>query len=134
MAYRILADAAMVMHFAFLVYLVMGGFIAWRLRWTIWLHLATVGWGLSTVVFGFGCPLTQVEQWARRSAGEQGLVPTGFIDHYLTGVVYPQEALELVRLLAGLVVIASWVGLVLLNRSTSHGVRRSRTPEEEPAV
>lgn len=132
MAYKMIADVAMVMHLAFLVYLVVGGFIAWRLRWTIWLHLVTVGWGFGTVLFGLECPLTQVENWARRSAGEQGLDPTGFIDHYLTGVVYPQEAQGLVRLLAGLVVVASWVGFML--RSRSQDVPRSRSPKGEPAI
>jgi hypothetical protein len=116
MAYRILADSAMVVHFAFLVYLVVGGFLAWRWPRTIWLHVFMAGWGFSTVLFGFDCPLTHLEDWARQSAGQLGLPPTGFIDHYLTGVVYPQEALGLVRMIAGLSVVVSWVGFVLLRR------------------
>lgn len=116
MAYRILADAAMVAHLAFLGYVVLGGFLAWRWRWTIWLHVVMVGWGFSTVLFGFACPLTYVEDWARRSAGQQGLPASGFIDHYLTGVVYPQEALGPVRVVAALVVLFSWVAFVLRGR------------------
>lgn len=120
MAYRILADAAMAVHLAFLVYVVIGGFIAWRWRWTIWLHGLMAGWGFSTILFGFDCPLTHVEDWARRSAGQEGLPATGFIDHYLTGLVYPPQALGLVRALAGLSVIISWVGFVLHGRRQSH--------------
>lgn len=124
MTYRMLADAAMVVHLAFLVYVVSGGFLAWRWRWTIWLHLLAVGWGFSTVLFGLDCPLTHVEDWARRSAGQDGLPATGFIDHYLTGVVYPREALGLVRVLAGLAVAISWVGFVLRGRAGPRGQAR----------
>lgn len=116
MGYRILADVAMVLHLAFLVYVVLGGFLAWRWPRTIWLHAAAAVWGFSTAVFGLPCPLTRVESWARRSAGEQGLPAEGFIDHYLTGVVYPQQALGLVQWLAGIVVVVSWIGFVVLRR------------------
>jgi Protein of Unknown function (DUF2784) len=116
MGYRVLADVAMVAHFAFLVYVVTGGFLAWRWRRTIWVHVAMVGWGFSTVLFGLDCPLTHVEDWARRSAGQEGLPAEGFIDHYLTGVVYPEQHLALVRLLAGVSVVVSWVGFVWRGR------------------
>ncbi len=108
--YRLLADATAVAHFLFVAYLVAGGFLAWRWRWTIWTHLAAVAWGLSTVLFGFDCPLTHLEDWARHRAGEAGLPPSGFIDHYITGVLYPRDALELVRVLVLLAVVASWIG------------------------
>lgn len=116
MGYRILADVAMVLHLAFLVYVVLGGFLAWRWRWTIWLHVAAALWGFGTAVFGLACPLTWVENWARQSAGQQGLPESGFIDHYLTGVVYPQQALVLVQTLAALVVLVSWVGFLVRGR------------------
>lgn len=121
MVYRILADAAMVAHFAFLAYLVVGGFIAWRLPWTVWIHVVVVAWGLGTVLFGLDCPLTQLEDSARRAAGQRGLPPAGFIDHYLSGVVYPQEALGLMRVLVACFVTASWAGLALRARSRSGG-------------
>jgi hypothetical protein len=99
----------MVLHFAFLVYLVLGGFLAWRWRRTIWLHVAVVAWGVSIVTIGQECPLTHVENWARRRAGGQDL-PGGFINTYLTGVVYPPAYLAEVRLLVAALVLVSWVG------------------------
>lgn len=109
----------MIVHFLFLAYVVTGGFIAWRWPRTIWLHLAVAGWGFSTVVVGFTCPLTYVEDWAREKAGDQGLT-TGFIDTYLEGVVYPQRFAGLMQLLAGIAVVISWIGYAILR------VRRSR--------
>lgn len=119
MWFRVLADATVVVHFAFVAYVVVGGFIAWRWPWTIWLHIAAFGWGFSTVLVGIECPLTHLENWSRQHAGMAGLPPSGFIDHYITGVIYPESALGLVRLLVALCVVASWVGygIIAHNRS-----------------
>jgi hypothetical protein len=119
--YQLLAVATMIFHFAFLAYVVTGGFLAWRWPWSIWLHVAMAGWGFSTVVFGFACPLTHIEDWARQKAGEQGLT-TGFIDTYLAGVIYPDRFAGLMRLLAGIAVVTSWIGYAIVR------ARRSRRP------
>ncbi|GAA1655036.1 DUF2784 domain-containing protein [Nonomuraea maheshkhaliensis] len=111
--YRLLADAAMVAHFAFLLYLALGGFVAWRWRRTLWAHLAVVAWGVLSVVTGVECPLTHVEDWARRSAGQQGLTAGGFIDHYIEGVVYPEEYTNLARLGVTVLILFSYAGYVL---------------------
>jgi len=116
MLYRLLADATAVLHFAFVAYVVVGGFLAWRWPRTLWLHLLAVGWGFGTVLVGYDCPLTHLEDWSRRRAGEDGLPSSGFIDHYLTGVIYPESALELVRVLVAICVITSWTGYLLLRR------------------
>ncbi|WP_232716749.1 DUF2784 domain-containing protein [Gordonia metallireducens] len=111
MPYRVLADGMAVLHMMFLLYVMFGGFIAWRWPRTVVLHLAAVGWGIASVGIGLGCPLTDAENWARHQAGEKGLPPTGFIDNYLTGVIYPDSALGLVRGLVAALVVVSWVGL-----------------------
>lgn len=116
MLYRLLADLTAGVHFVFVAYVVVGGFVAWRWPRTIWLHLIAFAWGFSTVLFGLDCPLTYLEDWARRQAGEQGLPSSGFIDHYITGVLYPREALGLVRALVAVCVVASWAGLYALSR------------------
>lgn len=125
-AYRLLTDLVVVAHLAFVAYVVIGGFLAWRWRRTIWLHVAAVAWGFSTVLVGIDCPLTHLENWSRRQAGMDGLPSTGFIDHYLTGVIYPEHAVGLVRLLVVACVLVSWIGYVRLGRGlnrteTTHG-------------
>ncbi|MFI6731918.1 DUF2784 domain-containing protein [Nonomuraea sp. NPDC050451] len=113
MMYRIIAEAAMVVHFAFLVYMAVGGFVAWRWRRTIWAHLAVVGWGLLSIVTGVECPLTVIEDWGRRNAGLAGLPASGFIDNYIEGVIYPEQYTNLVRLGVAVLVLFSYVGYVL---------------------
>lgn len=102
----------MAAHFAFLGYVVAGGFLAWRWPWAVWPHVALSGWGLSTIVFGLDCPLTSVEDRARRRAGQPGL-DGGFIDHYLTGVVYPRRYERLVQAFTIAAVAGSWAGVAI---------------------
>lgn len=90
-------------HLGFLLFVALGGFLAWRHRWVAGPHVVAVGWGLATVVVGVGCPLTYWEDPAPDGSGDQGL-PRGFVDTYLTGVIYPTEHLLTAQLLdAGLV-------------------------------
>ena len=120
MGYRVLADVVMVAHFVFLVFLTLGGFLAWRFRWVLVPHTGAVVWAVLSVA-GVECPLTGWEDGLRRLGGEQGL-PRGFIDTYLTDVVYPQEHLLAAQLLVTGLVAASWVGLAV--RSRRVGVSR----------
>ncbi|GGK34773.1 DUF2784 domain-containing protein [Nocardia camponoti] len=113
MLYRGIVDVVAATHFAFIAYVVVGGFLAWRFPRTIWGHLVAVGWGFGTILVGFHCPLTYAENWARRGAGMPEL-PDGFIAHYLTGVLYPASALGTVRLVAAGCVVVSWVGYAVL--------------------
>ncbi|GAA1719047.1 DUF2784 domain-containing protein [Dietzia cercidiphylli] len=115
MGYRLVADAAMVLHAAFLVYMVVGGFLAWKWRWTFWPHLATAAYGLGIATVGWDCPLTYVENWGRARAGQETLPSTGFIDHYLTGVIYPAEHLLTAQLAVAAAVLVSWAGLAFLH-------------------
>ncbi|WP_083929409.1 DUF2784 domain-containing protein [Catelliglobosispora koreensis] len=127
MWYRLLGDVTMVFHFAFLVYVTLGGFLAWWRPWLIWPHIALAGWGFSTVLVGFDCPLTYVENWARDKAGQQGLEPTGFIDTYIEGVIYPEQYTNLLRALVAGLVLVSWIGAFIRWRA-----RKSRRPEAVP--
>ena len=103
-----------VTHVAFIAYVVVGGFLAWRWPRTVGVHALAVAWGFGTVLIGFHCPLTCAENWARRQARMGELPAAGFIDHYLTGVIYPDSALGLVRALAALGVLVSWFGYARL--------------------
>ena len=114
----------MLVHFAFLAYVVAGGFLAWRRPVMIWPHLVLAGWGLSTLVFHQDCPLSRLETWARLRAGEPGLRHDGFIETYLTGVVYPARYLWLVQVLAAVVIGVSWAGALSATPTASRSSSR----------
>ena len=115
--YRLLADLTMLVHFTFLAFVVFGGFLAWNWPRVIWSHLLTAAWGFATIAFSIRCPLTDVEDWARARAGEAKLTGTGFIDHYIEGVLYPPEYTRLIQAAAAVVVLGSWLGVVMRRRS-----------------
>lgn len=108
--YRVLGEAAMLLHFAFLCYVVLGGFLAWHRPGTALVHIPAALYGLGISLVGWVCPLTYVEDWARERAGRAGLTEAGFIEHYLGGVVYPEGRLHTLQLAAGAVVAFSYAG------------------------
>ncbi|MBC3192201.1 DUF2784 domain-containing protein [Pseudonocardia sp. C8] len=119
MSHEVLAETAMVVHFAFLAYVAFGGFLAWRWPRTYWLHLLVSLYALGIVVIGWECPLTRVERRARALAGHPSISEAGFVDHYLTGTLYPAEHEPTVQLVLVALVLVSWAGVAVSARSSS---------------
>lgn len=107
--YVIALACIVVLHFAFIGYVVAGGFLALRFRRTMWLHVPAVIWGIGIATNRLDCPLTWAERWARRRAGLAPLPSEGFIAHYVTGTFYPAGWLLGVQLTAFALVAVSWV-------------------------
>lgn len=85
---RVLADALVLLHFAFIVFVLLGGLLAaWR-RALAALHLPALAWASYTELTATVCPLTPWENALRHAAGEAGY-GGGFIEHYLIRVIYP---------------------------------------------
>jgi hypothetical protein len=112
----IVVAAVVVAHFAFLVYVAGGGFLALRWPRTIWLHVAAVLWGIGSVALHFPGPSTWLERWARAHAGMGRLPPGGFIDYYVTGVLYPTGAAGAVQALVFVAVAVSWIAFATRQR------------------
>ena len=109
MVWRRLVTLILFTHFAYLAYVVGGGFLAWRWPKAFWPHLAAVTWGVLLIGFHLSCPLTSAENWARARAGEGADV--GFVDTYVTDVIYPARYTNLARLMCAVVILISWVGV-----------------------
>lgn len=116
MLYSFLADLTVLVHFAFVVFVVAGGFLVlWR-RWIAWIHLPCAVWGIWIELAGWLCPLTGVENDLRRRAGEAGY-EGGFIEHYLLPILYPPGLTRGVQLaLAALVLGANLLAYGLVWR------------------
>lgn len=102
--YRLAADLVLVVHLAFVLFVVFGGLLALRWRWTAWLHLPVALYGFLIEVVGWVCPLTPLENRLRRAAGEAGY-EGGFIEHYLLPILYPGGLTREVQLLLALLVV-----------------------------
>ena len=110
MLYRLLADATVLVHFAFIVFVAVGGLMAWRWPRLLWLHVPAVAWGLSIVTVGYVCPLTPIEKYFRRR-GDAEAYEGGFVDRYIEDVVYPDEYTPHVRLVAAALIAVGWAGV-----------------------
>lgn len=103
-------------HFAYLIYLPSGGFLALRWPRHSVVHAACVAWGIGVVCLHLPCPLTWLEQWARGQAGMNTLPATGFIDRYVAGVLYPSHRTGFAQALAFGAALLSWLLLAARHR------------------
>ena len=119
MRFRILADATVLLHLAFVVFVVAGGLLALRWPAVAWVHLPAAAWGAWVEFAGWLCPLTPLENWLRQQGG--GAVYTSsFVDHYLLPVLYPSAlSRELQVVLGGFVIgVNAAVYVFVLRRRT----------------
>jgi hypothetical protein len=106
---RLLADAVVLLHAAFVLFVVFGGLAVLYRRRFVYLHLPAAVWGVLIEVKGWICPLTYLENHLRGQAGEGGY-PGGFVEHYVIPVLYPAALTrDLQYLLAAFVVVANVV-------------------------
>ncbi len=123
MAYWLAANLVLVLHFAFVCFVVLGGFLVFRRPRLAWLHLPAVIWGAAVEYLGWFCPLTPLENYLRRSAGQEGY-PGGFIEHYLLPLLYPGELTREVQIVLGTLVVV--VNLAIYGRLLTRKVRIKR--------
>lgn len=124
MWYRALADFVVVIHLAFVAFVVFGGLLVLRNPGVRWLHAPAAVWGVMIEFTGGVCPLTPLENTLRIRGGDAGY-GGGFIDHYLVPLLYPagltrgtQLALGALALALNLAVYA--VFFARLRRTSSH--------------
>jgi len=97
------ADLVVLIHFCFILFVILGGFIVIKWRRLIWLHLPAAVWGALIEFFGWVCPLTILENKLRQASG--GSYSTGFIEHYIIPVIYPAGLTPDIQLLMGVAVV-----------------------------
>jgi Protein of Unknown function (DUF2784) len=100
MLYRSGATAVLLLHFAFIVFVLLGGLIAlrWRRAWVV--HLPAAAWGCFVELTGRTCPLTYAENFLR-SRADQSEYSQGFIEHYLLAVIYPEGLTQNIQFVLG---------------------------------
>lgn len=95
----------LVVHFAFIVFVLAGGLLLLRRPRLVWLHFPAVLWVVLAEISGWVCPLTPLENYFRALGG--GYVYQGdFIGRYLLPLIYPAGLTPTVQLLLAGVVLA----------------------------
>ena len=104
----------MLLHFAWIVFVVTGAF--WLRRYPRWrlVHLVAVIYSVGIEAFRWVCPLTYVEQALWERAGEQAY-QGAFLTHYLEALIYapvPQWLLVLSAILVlSVTLVLYWIPL-----------------------
>lgn len=107
--YTLLADVVVILHMAFIVFVVLGGLLALVWRWVPWLHIPAAVWGALTEFLGLVCPLTPLEN-SLREAGTGEAYTGDFVSHYVLPLIYPAGLTEAIQwVLGGIVVIINLV-------------------------
>jgi len=86
--YRVLAEAVVLAHFAFVLFVAMGGLLVLKWRRIAWVHVPAAVWGVVVEFSGWVCPLTPLEVCLRAKAGGD-VYAGGFVEHYIVPVLYP---------------------------------------------
>jgi hypothetical protein len=107
MIYRIAADAVLLLHLAFILFVVLGGWLVLRNPKFIWFHFPAAAWGAFIEFSGRVCPLTPLENHLRIASGSAGY-SGGIIERYLIPLVYPFGLNRPVQ-------VALVVGVILVN-------------------
>ena len=104
MAERIAADLVLIVHFGFVLFVVLGGLLVLRRPGVAYVHVPAAVWGVLIEVFGWICPLTPIEQHLRRAAGDASYAGS-FTEHYILPVLYPDQLTRPLQLLLGAAVL-----------------------------
>lgn len=126
MFYRLYADLILIIHLAFIIFVMLGGFLVLRRPRLKWLHLPAVVWGALSEFLGVFCPLTPLETMLRKLGGGTGY-EGDFIEHYITALIYPsgltrgiQIALGFGALLLNIAIYGYWLLRKRRSRSRHH--------------
>lgn len=104
MNYSLFADLVVLVHFAFVVFAVLGGLLVLRWQWLVWVHVPAAIWAAGIEFGGWICPLTWLEDWLVIMAGEVPSEAT-FVERYIAPVLYPETLTRGIQVAMGFAVI-----------------------------
>jgi hypothetical protein len=104
MLYQILADFVVIIHFLFIIFVAAGSLLVLRWRGFAWINIPAAIWGALTEFMGWICPLTPLENFLREK-GQLATYTTGFIEHYILPIIYPEGLTRKCQILLGMVII-----------------------------
>jgi uncharacterized protein DUF2784 len=126
-----LGDGIIAVHYAYLGYVLVGGFLAIRWPRTIAVHVLAVTWAVVIVTTKVPCPLTALQNQFRENAGGQPLSGS-FIDLYVRGTFYPAGQQSAAQASLAVVVLASWIAFWHRHSSTRRTTTTVGLPTERP--
>lgn len=113
MLHGLAADFVVLLHFAFILFVMLGGLLLLKWPRLVWIHLPAVAWGALIEFSGWICPLTPLENWLRRAGGVGGY-SGGFVEQYILALIYPAGLTREIQFFLGLGVLILNVAIYLM--------------------
>lgn len=108
-----LADAVLVAHAAFVLFVALGGLLALKWPRAAWVHVPAALWGIAIEFAGWICPLTPLENRLRELAGESAY-EGDFIARYLMPLIYPEGLTREAQIALGFAALGFNAGLYVI--------------------
>jgi len=105
----ILADIVVLIHFFWIVFLLIGAFPGKRYPFVKIIHVAGLAYSIIIQIFGWYCPLTHLELWLRIRHNPMLSYTGSFIIHYVEQIVYLEVSRRTVFLITILLVIFNMI-------------------------
>jgi hypothetical protein len=122
--YNILADAIVVIHLLFIIFVICGGLLVIRWPRMAFLHLPAAIWGALIEIFNWICPLTPLENHFLSLAGKS-TYEGDFIVRHLIPVIYPGNlTMNIQHILGGVVIFINIIFYAITLRKHTKKSRR----------
>lgn len=110
MVYHALSNLVLLVHLAFVLFVVLGGILVLKWKRLAWIHTPAFLWAASIEFAGWVCPLTPLENWLRWKGGALPYRTT-FIEYYIFPLLYPATLTRSLQIFLGLLVLSINLGL-----------------------
>jgi len=102
--YELAANLTLIVHFAFILFVVFGALLFFVATKIIFIHFPALIWGSYIELTNSICPLTYLENWFLHKANLTAY-SEGFIQNYLMPVVYPTNMTKDLHIYLGIALI-----------------------------
>ena len=104
--YELAADLTLIVHFAFIIFVVFGALLFFVSTKIIYVHVPALIWGIYIELTHSVCPLTYLENWFLLKAN-LSTYSEGFIQNYLVPIVYPKNLTDNLQIYFAIVLIVA---------------------------
>ena len=102
--YELAAKLTLIVHFAFILFVVFGALLFFVTTKIIFIHIPAFIWGSYIELTHSICPLTYLENWFLNKANLT-IYSEGFIQNYLVPIVYPPDLTKDLQIYLGITLI-----------------------------
>ena len=102
--YELAADLTLIIHFAFILFVIFGALLFFITTKIIYIHIPAFIWGSYIELTNSICPLTYLENWFLHKANLT-TYSEGFIQNYIVPIVYPINLTKDLQIYIGIALI-----------------------------